>query len=161
MKIIDFWNFKIAKLVEIELACRKSQNDSNFWTPKCVCRAIWKAVRDILANPRSCRCKITWWTRIRCPWTFWRPVEPAILIPGSRSPIFTFFPLFLAPSEISTWFFWKILNHLIFHLQLEGFAKISLSKPSVGPFVHCSRIVPNRGTFAQLCCWPPPPCRYK
>ena len=98
---------------------------------KCISGVIGGLVPHILTNPRSCRCKNAWETRIWCPWTCWRPVEPAFSIPGSICPIFTFFPRFLAHVEISARFFSEFLDVIIFHLQLRGFVKIT--------FLDCSR----------------------
>ena len=119
---------------------RQKSNESLFWTTVMVtfCRRK-RLVSHILTNPRSCRCKITSQTRIWTFWSIWRPVEPGFGFYSFISPKFLFFPLFLAPVEISAWFFQKCWDLIIFHLQMRGFGKILFSGVAVTPqtnFLH-------------------------
>ena len=119
----DFSNFQHF-LKESLRSSQRLQNDWYFWGSRCTFDAISEPVLHILANPRSCRCKKAWKTRMWYPLTFWRPVEPAFADPSRIWTKIPFFPLFLAHVEISTKFSTKSLDVIIFHLQLRGFVKI-------------------------------------
>ena len=81
---------------------------------------------------------------------FWRPVEPNFVFRSKKSTIFRFFPLFLAPSEISANFLSKFWDSIISHLQLRGFVKKPLSGLSVVPFVRYSNFTPKAGVTVHL-----------